>query len=133
MADDFTRMENVVIKITTEGRPYEMVMGDFSAMDEMLFKQTTGEDLMSAFSTGDFNSITVAGLVWLYRRRFEKTLKFQTVAEKLKFSDLDTIEMRDTSQSDDDENEGEVPSGSRPEDLGETSERSFPVSPPSTD
>jgi hypothetical protein len=60
----------------------------------MEFKRETRQNLIQTFATGDVDGVTVAGLVWLFRRRHgERTLRFETAAQQLKCSDLDTIEM----------------------------------------
>jgi hypothetical protein len=62
--------------------------------NEMEFKRETRQNLIQTFATGDVDGVTVAGLVWLFRRRHgERTLRFETAAQQLKCSDLDTIEM----------------------------------------
>src|SRR5690606_17377658 len=83
------------LRITVGGRPYEIAMGEFSALDEVHYKKATGEDMMSAFTGGNINTILLAGLVWLHRRRYEKTLRFETVAAEFKWNDLSSMEFLD--------------------------------------
>jgi hypothetical protein len=95
---------NVEIEVTCGGRRYVMNAGDFSATDEMRFKEVTGSDLMSPFISGQVNSITISGLIWLYRvRQGEKKLTFRAVADVFRWSDLDNIEIRDKSEEKDDD------------------------------
>jgi hypothetical protein len=91
---------NLVISVVTDGRRYDMALGDFSARDEMDFKEIAGEDLLTPFTTGKANSVTIAGLVWLFRRRFEKNLRFDKVAVSFKLGDLDTIRVAKEGEED---------------------------------
>lgn len=104
-ADD-QGLAKLTFSITTGGHRYDMKIGDFSAMDEMAYSQVTGgKTLMQAFSTGEVDSVMVAGLVWLFRRKYEKKLSFQSVAEQFKWADMDTIEI---------ERDGNRPDAERP-------------------
>ena len=94
MSEDNNGIANMLFSITSGGHRYDIRLGDFSAMDEMAFAQVTGgKALMQAFTTGEVDSVMVAGLIWLFRRKLDKKLTFQTVAEQFRWSDLDTVEI----------------------------------------
>lgn len=106
MAEDKERgIGDITLRVTTGGHRYDMQIGDFSATDEMAFKETTGEDLMTPFVEGKVNAILIAGLIWLYRRRFEKNLRFKKVADSFTFADLDSIEFVGPDDDDGDEDD----------------------------
>lgn len=105
-------LDKVVLKLTVGDRPYEIPIAEFSAMDELDYQRATGSDLITPFTTGQINSILLAGLLWLYRRRFEKQLRFETVAKELKWESLGSVEITGM----DDEEAPPLPkSGSDPE------------------
>jgi hypothetical protein len=88
-------LDDLVMSITTEGRRYDIRFADFSAIDEMDYKQYTGYNLADAFTSGSLTSYMVAGLVWLSRRNAgESKLQFRHVAKTFRFGDLQTIKMR---------------------------------------
>ena|SRR5690554_5881178 len=108
--NDQQQLAKARLKITTDGRPYDIRLGDFSAMDEVLYEQATGKGLMDIFMGGGITVRQVAGYVWLERQRYEKKLSFEKVFSKFKVSDLDTLEILDgTEEQDDEEGVGSAP------------------------
>lgn len=88
------QFEDITLSVTTDGRRYDICFADFSAEDEMLFKDVTkGYDLMDVFASGAINATTLAGLVWLKRRRYEHKLNFQRVARKFTYGDMATVDI----------------------------------------
>lgn len=108
-------LEDLTLKVKTGGNNYVIPMADFSAMDELDYEKATGRDLMAPFMTGEVTTVLIAGLVWLYRRRFEKTLTFDSVARQFKFGDLQTLEIVDAKDDEVKETEGLPPGPVRPE------------------
>lgn len=108
-------LSSATMSVTVDGRRYDMKMGDFSAMDEVEFRNATGTDLMTPFATGQINSIVVAGLVWRARvRAGERKLTFDTVARQVRWRDLDGVEVTGLGN---DEDEPPPPPPPRPGEL----------------
>lgn len=76
-------MEDPILRITKldDGTVYEARLSDFSGLDAQLFRQVTGMGLMNAFSQPDLD--TIAGMIWLIRRRTNRKLPFEVVARQI--------------------------------------------------
>jgi len=123
-------LDELKIKVVCGGNPYEISLSDISALDEMDYYQATGQTFMDVF-TGKMSAFAIAGLVWVYRRRWEKKLTFQEVLKEFKLSDLQSLSMGD------EEEEAEEPpvasfNGKNPERSGELSAPTSQGSPQST-
>jgi hypothetical protein len=125
--------DQIKIKVTCGGNPYEISLSDISALDEMDYYKATGQTFMDVF-TGKVSSFAIAGLVWVYRRRnMENRLTFEQVLEEFKLSDLESLRL-----GDDDEEQDQAPTvvasnGKSPEPSGELSVPSSQGSPQSMD
>jgi hypothetical protein len=123
-------LDELKIKVVCGGNPYEISLSDISALDEMDYYQATGQTFMDVF-TGKISAFAIAGLVWVYRRRWEKKLTFQEVLKEFKLSDLESLSM-----GDDEEEQEEPPAasfnGKNPEPSGELSVPTSQGSPQST-
>lgn len=81
----------IIIKVTTQGRRYDIRLGELTATDEMEFKAVTGADFFQLLESA--NATVMAGLVWVWRRKFgEDELDFEDVAAKFTWADLDTVD-----------------------------------------
>lgn len=101
-------LSDLKLSVTCGGNRYEMMFGEFSAHEEVQYKRLTGYDLMAPFLNESINSIMLAGLVWLYRKRTEKKLQFNSVLKEFKFSDMDNLVVTDGTESDEDEDDEET-------------------------
>lgn len=92
------------LTVTFQGHQYGIQMGDFSAKDEMDFERVTGgRSLMACFTEGKFDSVAVAGMLWLVKRRYEKSLNFDKLAARFKWNDMQSIEFSGGPEEDEDE------------------------------
>lgn len=119
-------LEAVKIRVVCGGNPYEISLADISALDEMDYYKATGQTFMDVF-TGKVSSFAIAGLVWVYRRRYEKKLTFDEVMAEFKLSDLESLQL-----GDDDEPAPVSANGQNPERSGEPSVPISQGSPQST-
>jgi hypothetical protein len=124
-------LDQIKIKVTCGGNPYEISLSDISALDEMDYYKATGQTFMDVFS-GKVSSFAIAGLVWVYRRRnMEKRLTFEQVLDEFKLSDLETLVLGDDYEADEPV-DVVAGNGKSPESSGELSEHSSQGSPQST-
>ena len=123
-------LDQLKIRVVCGGNPYEIALSDISALDEHDYYKETGQTFMDVFS-GKVSSFAIAGLVWVYRRRWEKTLTFDEVMREFKLSDLESLTLGD--DEDEDEPAVEVASnGTNPERSGGPFVPISQGSPPST-
>lgn len=121
-------LEQVKIRVVCGGNPYEISLADISSLDEFDYYQKTGQTFMDVFS-GKVSSFAIAGIVWVYRRRWEKQLTFDEVLKEFKLSDLESLQLGD----DEDDDEPPVSANSHnPERSGELSVPTSQGSPRST-
>jgi hypothetical protein len=111
-------LDEIKIRVVCGGNPYEISLSDISALDEMDYYKATGQTFMDVFS-GKVSAFAIAGLVWVYRRRWEKKLTFEEVMKEFKLSDLESLQLGD----DEDEDTSAVveSNGKNPERSGELS------------
>jgi hypothetical protein len=122
-------LDEIKIRVVCGGNPYEISLSDISALDEMDYYKATGQTFMDVFS-GKVSAFAIAGLVWVYRRRWEKKLTFEEVMKEFKLSDLESLQLGD----DEDEDTSAVveSNGKNPERSGELSAPTSQGSPQST-
>jgi hypothetical protein len=121
-------LDQLKIRVVCGGNPYEIALSDISALDEHDYYKLTGQTFMDVFS-GQVSSFAIAGIIWVYRRRWEKTLTFDEVMREFKLSDLESLTLGD----EDEDTPAEVASnGKTPERSGEPSVPISQGSPPST-
>lgn len=84
--------QEFVIRITLHGRTYAIDVMELSALDEEDFEARTGLSLVALGSVmGDHSRMRlsiIAALVWLHRRRRERTLTYEEVAGSITLGDL---------------------------------------------
>jgi hypothetical protein len=125
-------LDQIKIKVTCGGNPYEISLSDISALDEMDYYKATGQTFMDVFS-GQVSAFAIAGLVWVYRRRnMEKRLTFEQVLEEFRLSDLESLQLGDDTAEDDEPVDAVAGNGKSPEPSGELSEHSSQGSPQPT-
>ena len=121
-------LDQLKIRVVCGGNPYEIALSDISALDEHDYYKLTGQTFMDVFS-GKVSSFAIAGIIWVYRRRWEKTLTFDEVMREFKLSDLESLTLGD----EDEDTPAEVASnGKTPERSGGPSVPISQGSPPST-
>lgn len=123
-------LEQAQIRVVCGGNPYEISLADISSLDEFDYYKATGQTFMDVFS-GKVSSFAIAGMVWVYRRRFERSLTFEEVLKEFKLSDLESLQIGD----DEDDEEPAPPAaanGKNPESSGELSAPISQGSPQST-
>jgi hypothetical protein len=100
-------LDSVQISVTIDGNPYVFSMADISALDERDYSMAngTGRTFMEEMASGNFSSVTIAGFIWCIRRRYEKRLTFDEVLREVKISDMETLEIDDGSEVDDEVSE----------------------------
>jgi hypothetical protein len=110
-----SKASSPTVTIITAGRKYTIDFGEMSALDELDFASKLADygivnaTLMGVLS-GQITLYGVAGVLWLHRRKTKKALTFEEVAEKLKLSDVESVEL------DDGEPDGEDGEPASPED-----------------
>jgi len=123
-------LDEIKIRVVCGGNPYEISLSDISALDEMDYYKATGQTFMDVFS-GKVSAFAIAGIVWVYRRRWEKKLTFEEVMKEFKLSDLESLQLGD--DEDEDAPAAAVESnGKNPERSGELSAPTSQGSPQST-
>jgi hypothetical protein len=85
-----TDKPNVHVSFELDGRKYSFAARDFTGEDDLLLYQKTGCTVMDVFG-GKFTLFTLAGLLWLHRRRTEPKLTFEQVNRSMTFDALETI------------------------------------------
>jgi hypothetical protein len=126
-------LDSVQISVSIDGNPYEWTMADISALDERDYSMAngTGRTFMEEMASGNFSSVTIAGFVWCIRRRYEKKLTFEEVLREVKISDMETLEIDDGSEVDEEVQEPAY-NGKDPELSGGSSAPASQDSPQST-
>lgn len=104
MADD------PVLELTVDGTVYRIRFDEFNALDAREFRRELGTGMAAAFTESP-DLDTIAGVLWLHRRKTNPKLKFADVARELTYLDF---EVDDDSNSDDEED------GSQGDDNPET-------------
>ncbi len=124
-------LDEIKISVVCGGNPYEIALSDISALDEMDYFKATGQTFMDVFS-GKVSAFAIAGIVWVYRRRFEKRLTFEEVMKEFKLSDLETLQLGDDNDDEDVPPVDASANGKNPERSGELSVPTSQGSPQST-
>lgn len=94
MSDDPTRL-----CITVNGKEYIIRMSELTAIDAKDFRARVGVSLAQVMSNESADLDTVAGLVWLARRKRDPRVRFEDVARELTY---DTeIDFGDGTEADD--------------------------------
>lgn len=96
------KMAEAKIKVTIKGNLYEIGMLDLSGKDAMDFRRITaqmlggeGLSLSDLFIKGAVDLEHVAGVVWAYRRRWEKDLTYVDVLEEIDMTCLEGMTLDD--------------------------------------
>ena len=78
------------LRITHNETEYLIPLGSLSAIDSKDFRKATGVSLAQVIAEGSGDIDTMAALVWLHRRKRDRSLTFAQVAQEFKYdSDLD--------------------------------------------
>lgn len=80
--------EAPAMSLTVDGEEYIIRFEDFTALDSREFRREMGMSLAQAFTT-DPDLDMVAGLLWLHRRKTEPKLKYEDVAKKLTYLNIE--------------------------------------------
>jgi len=96
------------MRVTVGGNPYEIGMLDLSGKDAMDFRRITaqllgneGLTLSDLFLRGAVDLEHVGGVVWVYRRRWEKDLTYMDVLEEIDMTCLEGITVDDGKEDED--------------------------------
>lgn len=116
-----------------EGRPFDIYLRDITGKDEYDFLQMTqgsAGGLCDLFLEGKVTLVGLAGLIWCARRKFEKKLTVMDVLKTVNMMTLETMELHDPEEEDDDAPPADDAATPLGFDAG--SEPSVPSSEPST-
>lgn len=92
--------DSPALEITVDGKQYVIRFEDFNALEAREFRREMGSGLAAAFAdTPDLD--TIAGVLWLHRRKTHPKLKFEDVARELTYHNFEV----DTDDDDDDPEE----------------------------
>lgn len=92
--------DNPALAISVDGKDYVIRFGDFNALEAREFRREMGTGLAAAFNdTPDLD--TVAGVLWLHRRKTNPKLKFEDVAKELTYLNFD-VDGEQTAAGEDD-------------------------------
>ncbi len=89
--------QSATLRVTWDGRTDEIRLDDVTAAEAGLFRRHVGISLRQAFE--DIDVDTMAGLVWLVRRRENSRLTYEQVARSFTYADL-AAAMEDTLDDD---------------------------------
>lgn len=123
----------------SEGNLFEIRMSDISARDEFEYIQVTEGKVGGLCDIFLENKVTltgIAGLIWAYRRKWEKKLNFGDVLKTINMSTIETLELDDGEDelpSDDPQRKLEEIASANPPNSDGESGTSSPVYAPSTD
>ena len=82
--------ETPCVVVTLAGKEYRLDRRQMTANDAKDFRGAVGVPLTKVMAEGSWDVDVVAGIVWLVRRRTERTLAYQTVAAGITYdSDID--------------------------------------------
>lgn len=89
---------DAAISFEIDGKTVTLKIDDFTGEDDLALFQKTGVTLFEVFG-GKITLFTVAGLLWLHRRKIDPKLLFEQVAKTVNFSTIETIDSTmDTSE-----------------------------------
>lgn len=92
--------DSPALEITVDGKEYVIRFEDFNALEAREFRREMGSGLAAAFSdTPDLD--TIAGVLWLHRRKTHPKLKFEEVAKELTYFNFAVTEDSDDVQPED--------------------------------
>lgn len=103
--------DSPTVEITVDGKHYSIQFEDFNALDAKAFRQEVGTGLAAAFADSP-DLDTMAGLLWIYRRKTNPKLKFEDVARGLTYT---SIEVLDAGETDESESDSDTPGDDDPE------------------
>lgn len=82
-----------------DGTAHQVRLGSVTGSDAKLFRAQVGTGLLEAIAGGALDLDTIAGLVWLSRRRGgERSLPYQTVADTLAWEHVDRVDAYDAAE-----------------------------------
>ena len=73
------------VVVQVDGKEYRLDRRQMTANDARDFRGAVGVPLTKVIAEGSWDVDIVAGIVWLVRRRTERTLAYQTVAEGITY------------------------------------------------
>lgn len=92
------------LAITVDGKEYVIRFEDFNALEAREFRREMGAGLAAAFSDSP-DLDTIAGVLWLHRRKTNPKLKFDEVAKELTYFNFDVVDDDDGDEPGDDDPE----------------------------
>lgn len=93
-------------EITVDGKQYVIRFEDFNALEAREFRRELGSGLAAAFNdTPDLD--TIAGVLWLHRRKTNPKLKFDEVAKELTYFNFDVVDDDEDVVGDDEDAVGD--------------------------
>jgi len=93
--------DSPALEITVNDKQYVIRLQDFSALEAREFRREMGSGLTAAFAdTPDLD--TIAGVLWLHRRKSNPKLKFDDVARELTYDNFDVTADDDEDPEEDD-------------------------------
>ncbi len=122
--------------VDSGGNPYDIYLNDISGKDEADFLQQIqsmgiqGVGLCDLFFKGEPSLVTIAGMVWSQRRRWEKKLLLSDVLKTINMGCIESLELHDPD--DEDEVDDAVDPTMALPDGSERSDHSHPGYVPST-
>lgn len=91
------------LKMTIEGQEQLFRLGDFTGAETRMFRDMTGQKILTAFFDIDLDLI--AGLVWLRARREDKKVTYSSINERLTWDDVQVGHASDADEDEDEESE----------------------------
>lgn len=83
--------EGPALSLTVDGKEYIIRFQDFNALEAREFRREMGTGLSAAFAdTPDLD--TIAGLLWIHRRKTNPRLQYDEVAKVLNYDNLEIEE-----------------------------------------
>lgn len=95
--------DSPALAITVDGNEYVIRFEDFNALEAREFRREMGTGIAAAF-TDSPDLDTIAGVLWLHRRKTNPKLKFEDVAKSLTYLNFEVDDP--SSDGGDDEGEG---------------------------
>ncbi len=93
--------DSPALEITVDGKQYVIRFEDFNALEAREFRREMGSGLSAAFQdTPDLD--TIAGVLWLLRRKASPKLKFEEVAKELTYLNFGVVDDGEEAPDDDD-------------------------------
>ncbi len=94
--------ESPTVLITLDGAEYRLRFRDITAIDAKDFRAKVGVALTQALAEGSTDLDVVAGLIWLVRRKTERSLPYEAVAQAVNYdSDMDLELATDPARTED--------------------------------